>query len=83
MSFNILLSPKSTVIDSSMIDANNMKNRGNGGDRSKQLRQYLNNVIQLETEATEDRIDRYRKQQMSALKSFRERAEQDYLDILR
>lgn len=81
-SFNILLSPKSTDIDSSMIDANNIRSRENG-HRSKQLRQYLNNIIELETEATEDRIDRYRKQQISALKSFRERAEQDYLEILR
>lgn len=82
-SFNILLGPKSTDIDSSMIDASNMKSRENGNDRSKQLRQYLNNVIQSETEATEDRIERYRKQQMAALKTFRERAEQDYLDIMR
>lgn len=83
-SFNILLGSKSTDIDSSMIDANIMKSREtDGNDRSKQLRQYLNNVIQSETEATEDRIERYRKQQMAALKAFRERAEQDYLDIMR
>lgn len=82
-SFNILLSPKQIDIDSNMIDANNIKNGENGNDRSKQLRQYLNNIIEAETETTEDRIERYRKQQMAALKSFIERAELDYLEILR
>lgn len=40
-------------------------------------------MIQTETEATEDRIDRYKKQQMATLKAFREKAEQDFYDILR
>lgn len=66
-----------------MIDASNLKGSANGNDRTKQLRQYLSNVIQTETEATENRIDQYTKQQMATLKSFRERAERDYYDILR
>lgn len=82
-SFNILLSPKSTDIDSSMIDASHGKHLQNGNDQAKQLRQYLNNVIQSETEDTEDRIVRYSVQQRAALKAFREKAEQDYQDILR
>ncbi|XP_055313512.1 uncharacterized protein LOC129574902 isoform X2 [Sitodiplosis mosellana] len=83
-SFNILLSPITTDIDSSMIDAtSNAKTLQNGNDRAKQLRQYLNNVIQSETEDTETRIQRFSTQQMSALKAFRQKAEQDYRDILR
>lgn len=66
-----------------MIDATNIKNYEHVNRRAKQFRQYLNNVIQLEIEATEDRIDRYTKQQMTDLKAFREKAEQDYQDILR
>lgn len=50
---------------------------------SKQLRKCVNDVIQSETEATEERIDRYAKQQMALLALFREKAEQDYQDILR
>ncbi|XP_031630563.1 uncharacterized protein LOC116345393 [Contarinia nasturtii] len=83
-SFNILLNPKSTDVE--MIDAtNNIKNKheNNGNNRTKQLRQYLKNIIQSETEATEDRIDLYTKQQMATLRAFREKAEQDYQDILR
>lgn len=82
-SFNILLNPKSIELDSTMIDASNLKGSANGNDRTKQLRQYLSNVIQTETEATENRIDQYTKQQMATLKSFRERAERDFYDILR
>lgn len=50
---------------------------------SKQLRKCVNDVIQSETEATDERIDRYAKQQMDLLALFREKAEQDYQDILR
>lgn len=49
----------------------------------KHLRKFVNDVIQVETEATEERIDRYAKQQMALLALFREKAEQDYQDILR
>lgn len=63
-----------------MIDVNHTKN---GNDRVKQLKQYFNNVIQLETEETEARIQRYNTEQMAALKEFRQKAEQDYRDILR
>lgn len=85
-SFNILLNSKSTDIDSTMIDATtNLKtnHETNDNHRAKQLRQYLKNIIQLETEATEDRIDQYKKLQMTNLRTFREKAEQDYQDILR
>lgn len=83
-SFNILLSSKVTDIDSNMvIDVTDTKCVENGCNRTKQLRQYLNNIIQSETEATEERIDRYVKQQQASLKAFRQTAEQDYHDILR
>lgn len=66
-----------------MIDASNIKYPINGNERAKQLRQYLNNIIQSETEDTETRINRFSVQQMATLKAFREKAEQDYQDILR
>lgn len=83
-SFNILLSPKSTYIDNTMIDATDAKSRDDATtNRTKQLRQYLRNVIQSETEETEDRIERYTKQQRASLKAYCEKAEQDFHDILR
>lgn len=83
-SFNILLSPTSTYIDNTMIDATDAKSRDDATtNRTKQLRQYLRNVIQSETEETEDRIERYTKQQRASLKAYCEKAEQDFHDILR
>lgn len=79
-SFKILLNPTPTDIDSSMIDVSHTKN---GNDRTQQLRQYLNNVIQSETEETEARIQRYSTAQMAALREFRQKSEHDYRDILR
>lgn len=70
-------------MDSTIIDANTANNVENRNDRSKQLRQHLKQIIESETEATEERIEQYTKQQMALLKSFRERAQQDYIDILR
>lgn len=62
----------------------NLKRVDNGNnERARQLRQYLHDVVQTETEATEDRIDQYAKQQNALLKMFREKADQDYHDILR
>lgn len=80
-SFNILLIPKLADTDSSMIDAGKTQN---GDDTSKRLKlqQYLNAVIQSETEATEERIDLYAKQQRAALSAFCLKAEQDYHEIL-
>lgn len=83
-SFNILLSPQSTDIDNTMIDATDAKSLDDGNsDQTKQLRQYLKNVIQSETEETEDRIERYTKQQRASLKAYCDKAEQDFHDILR
>lgn len=79
-----MLSPKSTDIDNTMIDATDAKSLDDGiSDRTKQLRQYLKNMIQSETEETEDRIERYTKQQRASLKVYCEKAEQDFHDILR
>lgn len=67
-----------------MIDATDAKSRDDATtNRTKQLRQYLRNVIQSETEETEDRIERYTKQQRASLKAYCEKAEQDFHDILR
>lgn len=52
-------------------------------DQMKQLCQHLKNVIESETDATEDRIEQYTKQQRASLKAFCEKAQQDYHDILR
>lgn len=76
-SFNILTMPglKVASIDQETFDSSQLE--------LKQLRKYVNDVIQVETEATDERIDRYAKQQMALLALFREKAEQDYQDILR
>lgn len=83
-------------IDNSMVDATDAKSLADAGgkcddndvtvdnnDQMKQLCQHLKNVIESETEATEDRIERYTKQQRASLKAFCEKAQQDYHDILR
>lgn len=81
-------------IDNAMIDATDAKSlAGDDGDgytiatdnndQMKQLCQHLKNVIESETEATEDRIERYTKQQRASLKVFCEKAQLDYHDILR
>lgn len=90
-SFNILLSPKSMDVDNTMVDATDAKSMAGGGydvttdnnDQMKQLCQHLKHVIESETEATDDRIERYTKQQRASLKAFCEKAQQDYHDILR
>lgn len=79
--------------DNAMVDATDAKSLAGGdcdytiatdnNDQMKQLCQYLKNVIESETEATEDRIERYTKQQRASLKAFCEKAQQDYHDILR
>lgn len=78
-------------IDNTMIDATDGKCLTDDGcaiatdnnDQMKQLCQHLKNVIESETDATEDRIERYTKQQRASLKAFCEKAQQDYHDILR
>lgn len=70
-----MTSAKTTDIDTDMLES------GNG--QFKQLRQYLSDVVQSETEATEDRIEQYSKQQAALLKLFHEKAKQDFQDILR
>lgn len=50
--------------------------------RVKKLRQHLNDVLEQETEATDERIERYAKQQTALLKIFCEKSKQDYDDIL-
>lgn len=74
-----------------MVDATDAKSLAGDGydvatdnnDQMKQLYQHLKNVIESETEATEDRIERFTKQQRASLKAFCEKAQQDYHDILR
>lgn len=47
------------------------------------MKQYLRDVIQKEIEATDDRIKRYTEQQTILLKQLRERAEQDFENLIR
>lgn len=76
-SFNVLTMPatKLSSTDADSIDSRKLE--------LKQLRKYVNDVVQSELEATEERIDRYAKQQMALLALFREKTEQDYQFILR
>lgn len=50
--------------------------------RSTKLHQYLQDVIEQEKDATEERIDRYNKQQTALLKVFCEKVKQEFADIL-
>lgn len=74
-SFNMLLM-------STKVDPKQVESIDNGNIRTKQLRQHLADAIQVETEATEERIDQFTKQQMALLKMFREQAENDFQNIL-
>lgn len=49
--------------------------------RSKQLRQYLQDLIEREKEATADRIEHYSKQQTALLKVFGDKVKQEFDDI--
>lgn len=79
-------------IDNFTVDATDAKSladdtRGDSNsdnnEQMKQLCQHLKNVNESGTEATEDRIESFRKQQRASLKAFCEKAQQDYHDILR
>lgn len=50
--------------------------------RAKKLRQYLADVIEHEKDATEERIERYTKQQTALLKAFCEKVKQEFSGIL-
>lgn len=78
-SFNMLLMSAATAA----ADGKQVKSIVNGNIRAKQLRQYLNDAVQSETEATEERIDQYAKQQMALLQLYRDQAEKDFQNILR
>lgn len=51
--------------------------------RSKNLKEHLRDVIQIEIEATDERIRLYNEHQSALLKIFREKAEHDYQDLIR
>lgn len=75
-SFNMLLM-------SAKIEPKQVESIDNGNNiRTKQLRQHLADAIQVETEATDERIDQFTKQQMALLKMFRDQAENDFENIL-
>lgn len=74
-SFNMLLM-------SANVDPKQVKSIDNGNIRTKQLQQHLAEAVQFETEATEERIDQFTKQQMALLNMFREQAENDFQNIL-
>lgn len=86
-SFKILLMSttrrKNDAIDSSVSEMSDAKHVQNGNGRAKPLRQYLHDVVQVETEAAQNRIEQYAKEQNALLKLFREKAEQDFDEILR
>lgn len=50
--------------------------------RANKLRQYLQEVIEREKDATVERIERYSKQQNALLKVFCEKVKQEFEDIL-
>ena len=51
--------------------------------RSKNLKKHLRDVIQQEIDATDERVRRFTEHQSALLKIYREKAEQDYQDIIR
>lgn len=77
--FNILLQERNAT-DSERVNVVSATDETNA--RSKKLRQYLQDVIEQEKDATEERIERYSKQQTALLKVFCEKVKQEYEDIL-
>lgn len=82
--FNILLQERNSTERGRLMDGTNVGavTADETNARANKLRQYLQDVIEREKDATAERIERYSKQQNALLKVFCETVKQEFEDIL-
>lgn len=80
--FNILLQERNSTEPGRLNDARIVAGHDEAVARSKKLRQYLQDVIEQEKDATKERIEHYSKQQTASLKVFCEKVKHEFEEIL-